>query len=481
VSTKVDLELARWLVSTERLPKEKAEALLKDYRREQKSEGEGSKSKNWLSWLVKLGEFDMSQAKEIQKAFKDRNLEAKKAPVAEIKTEAVTEVSFESDSEGFTPTFDSDDNPLTEGAELEKADEPEAEEAEAEEEEAPRLSNQKKKCEECLGENGPDDKECSFCGSQLKAATFVDCVFCGYKEPVRSKSCSNCGCHPVTGRATGKTQKCNNCSTSLKPTQAICLSCGTPVVRSSASWWGLAGRAMTLLQIVVVFGVLCGFRLMMREEGPIDESRQIVEVRDPWAGLPPRGLSPNLAEWKLDEESRPLLEKALQLLEAGKVKEAEDHLEEEEDRVGIPGLVLLGLSYFQQNKGPELLSLAKALPSNRPLSTMGALWRTWQARLSFREFEWTKAHRIMEPVLKGPSPTTEQWFWGGVMAWAEGDTRTAGERFSKSLLGEGAPREAHLFLFLLNSKGPKGKEYLQGWIKASEDPKAAENLVEIYR
>lgn len=477
MSAKVDLELARWLVATKRLPKDQAEGLLKKYRAAIKSEG-GSPSKNWLSWLVKEGVFTMEEAKEIQKAFKDRKSEKK---VAEAPTEVVEEepeIPFEDDSEMEAPSFEDasndDEAEVTEGAQEEDGEEETSEETIS-------PSSQKKKCEECLGENEHDAKECSFCGASLKATSFVDCVFCGYKEPVKSKSCGNCGCHPVTGKATAKTQKCKTCKAPLKPTQSICLSCGTPVVKVSASWWGLAGRAMAFLQIFLVFGALCGFHLTLQESAQAVETKRVIEVKDPWAGLPPRGLPPGLENWTLDDENRAILEKALDLLEERKFSEAEEHLELEEDRIGIPGLELLGLTYFHQDKGPELLSLSKALGGNRPLMTMAALWRTWQARLTFREFEWAKAHRILEPVLRGPSPTPEQWFWGGVMAWGEGDTLTAGKRFKRSLEGGVAIREAHLFLFLLNSGEEKGKEHLSGWIEASDDQKAAEELLEEYR
>ena len=101
-----------------------------------------------------------------------------------------------------------------------------------------------------------------------------------------------------------------------------------------------------------------------------------------------------------------------------------------------------------------------------------------------------KAYRIMDQALAAGSPTSEQWFWGGLMALSEegswNDERTAGtkkaeERFIKSLAGEKPPREAHLFLYLLNAKTKEGSEHLQKWLDGSEDGKAAENLVEEYR
>jgi hypothetical protein len=489
VSSKVDIELARWLVTTERLPKEKAEGLLKAYRAELKSSEKGTKKKNWLSWLVEKGEFDLSQAKEIQKAFKDRNVRDEEPPVQESEA-AVPETSFDDDGGEEGPTFEPDEGSDGESEGTEEDSVEDAAEEDDDDEEAPQSSTQKKKCEECLGENASDDKECSFCGAQLKAATFIDCAFCGYKEPVKSKSCGNCGSNPVSGRPTAKTQKCKTCKEPLKPTQAVCLSCGTPVIKSSATWWGFAGRAITLLQFILVFGALCGFRLMMREDGPTQNAAKEVEIIDPWAGLPPRGLSPGLDTWELNDESRVILERGLSLLKEGRFVEAEAYLEEEEDGIGMPGLVLLGLSYFNQNKGAELISLSKALPSNRSLKTMTALWRTWQARLSFRDFERAKAHRIIEQVLKGASVTPEQWFWGGVMALGEAGswntdasvaTKKAKERFNNALLGEAPIREAHLFLFLINSKNKTGTEHLQKWIDASDDTKAAEALLEDYR
>ena len=144
---------------------------------------------------------------------------------------------------------------------------------------------------------------------------------------------------------------------------------------------------------------------------------------------------------------------------------------------------MLGLCFFQLNRGEELLALQKALPEQRDLKALAAAWRLKKAQADLKEFDALKAYQTLLPVLKSGEATAEQYFFGGIMALASLNHKEAKIWFEKGLAQAHPVHQSHLFLYLLMKKeDPQGAEvHLKKLLDDSQDKKSMEKLLSPYR
>lgn len=461
------LKQAKWLVA-QGIDKDDVQRALKAI---QGSEKVGKKSPSLLGLLVKVGALDRDRAKELQEAWKAR-LEGRQPEQAPAPSEAEEEV--ESAAEASHDEVEPSEEPSAEqeSPAAQPDEEPQQEDPESDEEDdAPA----QRTCPECQSLNDASDDSCRTCGAELPDLRIIDCVFCGQKVPRRAKACSNCGCHPRTGKP-GKTSiRCNACDAVLKPEQVVCVECGAPRKKKAMGQWALAGSLAGVVQLLLVIGVMVMAGPIPSET--VEEKTTVVDDRDPYEDLPARSLM-NPAEDVAPEELQGLVKTGLQLYHDDLLPTMEEHLLNQEERMGAPGYVLLAACYFRQNRGPELISLAKALPQEKGISSLAAIWRYREARDRFEDpLQWAVANAIMEKAIDGDDLDGHALFWGGLMAWAQEDRATAQRCFKRSLSKDG-PRHAHFFLALLNPANLQ--EHREKLMEGSNNTEPLEALVKAY-
>jgi hypothetical protein len=484
-----EMALGKWLVKQGHAPQDMVEKCLKAL---QKSEKEGLKSPPLLKMLYQQGVFGKEEVLEIQREWKERN----------------SKPSVSASARGFRPSLEnqpSEDHPEPEASNVAsttlkklepksasdisknlgataKADPEKLEPAKPEP--AKVVAATTCKCPECQSSNSGENKNCSTCGAPLLRKNVLQCGYCATLQPKSNKHCGSCGCQVVSGKPGPKSRICLACKSALKAGEIICLGCGAPYVSKKRSSSVVFGSALLGLQLLALGASLVVFQQPQIKDPSKASSSESTALHtgDPYEGLSPRAINFNGME-KLSEEDRLWLQSALKRVERKEWDALSVSLEDREDRLGVHGALLLGLCFFQSNRGEELLSLQKAIPHQEDLKMLAAAWRLKQARSDLKSFEGWKAYQTLLPILNSGEATAVQYFWGGVIAFSEQNHEEAVEWFGKGLACPKPVHQSHLFLYLLLKKEDpeKAKEALRKLLEEAPDKKAMEKLASPYK
>jgi hypothetical protein len=142
---------------------------------------------------------------------------------------------------------------------------------------------------------------------------------------------------------------------------------------------------------------------------------------------------------------------------------------------------MLGLSFYEENRGLELVALAKAHPSNTSLNALAAAWRLKQARKAFERYEVKQAMVQIKDLVKKDDASGFHYFWAGVFAFVDQDLEGANAWFLKSVTSKQPMAQSHLFLYLLNKKDKATAEkHLELLYEGVQDAESVKAVIEPY-
>lgn len=464
-----DLKFAKWIIRRGDAPQDVVQKCLAKIK---KAEADGQSCPNLLTLLFKQGVLDRSQAEEVKLAWKEHRESAKQSSASAVITEAEVTASEFVHSEAEANAEDRAEKSA-----------PVVQEAQADERDGAKSTDlpiQKITCIECQSLNSAKEKDCQTCGAVLPVQNLVTCLACHHTQKKNRKNCYHCGCDLKTGKAGKNSSSCRNCQTVLMPDQVICLQCGSLYVEQKSKRWAWAGHGLAALQAVLVLGS-AGYLSMGSAslDHLVQDSIKQVVLLDPYSDVPPRSVGEKFVGAELQPEDRAWLEEASQQKDSWRILESK--VIEKEDRYGLHGALMLGLSFFEENRGLELVALAKAHDSNASLKALAVAWRMKQARKAFDRYEAKQALVQAQDLVKGDDASGFTYFWAGVFAFADQDLERAKVWFEKSVAAKRPVAQSHLFLYLLNKKdksvAEKHLELLYGGVR---DAGAIKVVVEPY-
>jgi energy-converting hydrogenase Eha subunit C len=469
MSFKGDFILGKWLIKGNKAPKELVEKCLSAI---QKSEKEGIKSPPLLKMLYQQGAFSREEVLSIQKLWSEKKSEIKLANSSSvnIQSQQTPQSTNSADLADSTVSNEEYNNASLILAETEKV--------------SLVGSSLICRCPECQTSNSDDSKNCYTCGAPLFRSTVSHCSYCDFVEAKGHTHCSSCGCHKITGKAGPKSRICQSCKTVLKGGQIICLSCGAAFIEKENTINKLVGISLMAIQLL---GVMISLIYLNMSEFAGKNSRPtgstvIISKGDPYEGLSARFINANIGEEEFTEAQKKLLKEAIEKVDQKNWTALLDIVEKNEDELGLHGILLLGLTFFQLNQGEELLALQKALPSHEGLRSLSAVWRLKKAKDDLDSFNGWKAYQTILPVLESGKASARQYFWGGLMAFSEQRQDEAVKWFESGLKMPQGVHQSHLFLYLINRKNrqDEAKSHLKILLEKDSNPPAMKKLVQPY-
>ena len=339
-------------------------------------------------------------------------------------------------------------------------------------------------CPECHSPNSTENKNCSTCGAPLLSNSFAQCTYCHLVQAKGEKHCGACGCDMKTGKVGPKSRICKSCKVTLKQGEIICLACGAPYEQRDKYRRKSVGMVLMAIQLLAL-GATVVFLSKKNHSDllmPTSQSdmKLVVKMGDPYGDLNPRTL---LSGQKMSEENKRWMASLADKVAQKKWQALQQELEDKEDQLGVHGSLMLGLCFFQMDRGEELLALQKALPEQKDLKALAAAWRLKKAQADLKEFDGLKAYKTLLPVLQSGEATAEQYFFGGLMSMAVLNHSEAKNWFEKGMAQAQPVIQSRLFLYLLMKKDdPQGAEaQLRKLLEESQDKKSMEKLLRPYK
>jgi hypothetical protein len=205
-----------------------------------------------------------------------------------------------------------------------------------------------------------------------------------------------------------------------------------------------------------------------------------VVYRDPYENVPPRSIGEAFGHSELSEDSKLFLKELDH--DSAHWGSLESKLLEREDALGIHGALMLGLSFYEQDRGLELVALSKAHPQMKGLRALALGYRMQQARRQFDAFDVKQALAQARPLMADPNGSSYISFWTGVFAFADQELDFAKNCFLQAVRGDSPIAQGHLFLYLLNKKSDleNAKGHLEKLYEGVVDQEAAKKLVSPY-